>query len=244
MDKNPKAQSLKEVAEDWGIDYQTFFIEIELTNIIKKHCEKVLYPLIIFFTFLTFANAEQCGNKNLQEILHKKLSVYNNYLGGEHTTSQEELDDLIEVNLPKALTLFINCLKKNGFDKKKAKIFFDFFLKIQGCASEEIHSYVNKFYINFKQETVDVIQSYPIKDATELTESINFGWDNATYNAATKKSKKKPGSLLELNQKLGIVPEPDIPRKIKKKPERLMKLREILGIGKRYTPLPPSKKAK
>lgn len=34
-----KPQSLAEVAEDWGIDYQVFQIKSELIGAIKKHCE-------------------------------------------------------------------------------------------------------------------------------------------------------------------------------------------------------------
>ena len=41
MKKQPlKSQTLKELAEDWGIDYQVFEIKMSLVNTIKKHCEK------------------------------------------------------------------------------------------------------------------------------------------------------------------------------------------------------------
>lgn len=35
-----KGQSLREVAEDWGIDYQTFKIKKELIDAIKHYCEQ------------------------------------------------------------------------------------------------------------------------------------------------------------------------------------------------------------
>ncbi len=33
-----KSQTLEEVAQDWGIDYQVFRIKMELINTIKKYC--------------------------------------------------------------------------------------------------------------------------------------------------------------------------------------------------------------
>jgi len=40
MKKKPwKSQSIKELAEDWGIDYQTFKIKVKLTKTIKKYCK-------------------------------------------------------------------------------------------------------------------------------------------------------------------------------------------------------------
>lgn len=38
-ERKQKVQSLKELAEDWGIDYQAFKIKTELINIIKDHCQ-------------------------------------------------------------------------------------------------------------------------------------------------------------------------------------------------------------
>lgn len=37
--KKLKAQNLKEVASDWGVDYQTYLIKKELVETIKGHCE-------------------------------------------------------------------------------------------------------------------------------------------------------------------------------------------------------------
>ena len=39
-DKKLKAQSLAEVAKDWGIDFQIFKIKSELINVLKKHCQE------------------------------------------------------------------------------------------------------------------------------------------------------------------------------------------------------------
>jgi predicted XRE-type DNA-binding protein len=36
--KKLKPQSLKEVAQDWGVDYQVFRIKSELISIIKNYC--------------------------------------------------------------------------------------------------------------------------------------------------------------------------------------------------------------
>ena len=35
-----KAQSLEELAKDWGIDYQAFKIKSELIGVIKTYCEE------------------------------------------------------------------------------------------------------------------------------------------------------------------------------------------------------------
>ena len=35
-----KSQDIKSLADDWGIDYQTFTIKMELVDTIKQHCEK------------------------------------------------------------------------------------------------------------------------------------------------------------------------------------------------------------
>lgn len=40
MKKTLKPQTLKELTEDWGIDYQVFHIKMRLVDTIKKHCEK------------------------------------------------------------------------------------------------------------------------------------------------------------------------------------------------------------
>ncbi len=40
MKKKVKPQNLKSLADDWGIDYQTFAIKMELVDTIKQHCEK------------------------------------------------------------------------------------------------------------------------------------------------------------------------------------------------------------
>lgn len=37
--EKPKAQTLEEVAKDWGIDYQVFKIKSELVDTIKAYCE-------------------------------------------------------------------------------------------------------------------------------------------------------------------------------------------------------------
>ncbi len=39
-ERKQKTQSLKELAEDWGIDYQAFKIKTELIDVIKAHCEQ------------------------------------------------------------------------------------------------------------------------------------------------------------------------------------------------------------
>lgn len=39
-ERKHKAQSLEELAADWGIDYQAFKIKSELIDIIKTHCEQ------------------------------------------------------------------------------------------------------------------------------------------------------------------------------------------------------------
>ncbi|MFM8314540.1 MAG: XRE family transcriptional regulator [Deltaproteobacteria bacterium] len=38
--RKSKAQTLEEVAKDWGIDYQAFTIKSELIDIIKTTCEE------------------------------------------------------------------------------------------------------------------------------------------------------------------------------------------------------------
>lgn len=38
--KKLKAQSLEELASDWGIDYQVFKIKTDLIEMIKKYCEE------------------------------------------------------------------------------------------------------------------------------------------------------------------------------------------------------------
>lgn len=38
-EKKHKAQSLEELAADWGIDYQAFKIKSELIDVIRTHCE-------------------------------------------------------------------------------------------------------------------------------------------------------------------------------------------------------------
>jgi len=35
-----RPQSLREIAEDWGIDYQVFRIKSELISTIKRHCQE------------------------------------------------------------------------------------------------------------------------------------------------------------------------------------------------------------
>ena len=37
--KNLSVQTLKSLARDWGIDYQTYRIKAELTDIIRSYCE-------------------------------------------------------------------------------------------------------------------------------------------------------------------------------------------------------------
>lgn len=38
-EKKQKAQTLKELADDWGIDYQAFKIKTGLIDVIKTYCE-------------------------------------------------------------------------------------------------------------------------------------------------------------------------------------------------------------
>jgi predicted XRE-type DNA-binding protein len=39
-EKKLKPQSLAELANDWGIDYQTFKIKSELIDVLKKYCQE------------------------------------------------------------------------------------------------------------------------------------------------------------------------------------------------------------
>ena len=39
-EKKLKSQSIAELANDWGIDYQTFKIKSELINVLKEYCEE------------------------------------------------------------------------------------------------------------------------------------------------------------------------------------------------------------
>lgn len=38
--KRPRAQTIEELAEDWGIDFQTYKIKAGLIDTIKAHCRK------------------------------------------------------------------------------------------------------------------------------------------------------------------------------------------------------------
>ncbi len=39
-EKKITAQSVEELAKEWGIDYQAFKIKVELIDTIKSHCER------------------------------------------------------------------------------------------------------------------------------------------------------------------------------------------------------------
>ena len=159
---------------------------------------RMLIIILFFLPIISYGKLDECSDSYLKEKLDFAVRL-------KYDNDNTKYESYFENDVPIILTTLISCMSQKKFEKEKAKIFFDFFLAIKGHASEDINSYLNKFFVKFQKDTRETILTYPKENSLYLAKRLKFSWDNNNYGIINQKIPKEiPKDLLLLLRKLNI----------------------------------------